>query len=113
MLIKEYILTLPSTFMIIVSVLSCTPVNSLQSSNNGKTLRSIPVQYSDMIYVEEGEFHSRSEFIRDAVRKAEMIRSLSEIRRIIGDEGITEEELIESGKEIRRQLFREMFGDVE
>ena len=64
-------------------------------------------------YVEEGEFHSRSEFIRSAVRKTEMIRSLSEIRKIIGDEGITEEELIESGKKIRKQLFEEMFGDVE
>jgi len=64
-------------------------------------------------YVEEGEFHSRSEFIRDAVRKAEMIRSLSEMRKILGDEGITEEELIESGKKIRKQLFEDMFGDVE
>lgn len=59
--------------------------------------------------VEQGEYHSRSEFIRDAVRKAEMIRSLEEMSRLCEEEGINAEELIESGKEVRKQLYKEMF----
>lgn len=64
-------------------------------------------------YIEDGEFPSRAEFIRDAVRKAEMVRSLSELRKIIKDEGLTEEELLDGGKEVRKKLFEEMFGDVQ
>lgn len=60
--------------------------------------------------VEKGEYHSRSEFIRDAVRKAEMIRSLEEMSRICEREDITAEELIESGKEVREELYKEIFG---
>ena len=62
-------------------------------------------------YVEKGEFSSRAEFIRDAVRKAEMLHSLQKLREIIKDEGITEKELFEGGKEIRKKLFKEMFGE--
>ena len=62
-------------------------------------------------YIEDGDFPSRAEFIRDAVRKAEMIRSFSELRKIIKDEGLTEEELLEGGKEVRKRLFVEMFGE--
>ena len=61
--------------------------------------------------VESGEYPSRSEFIRDAVRKVEMIRSLKELRKIIEEEGVTERELREGGKEERKKLFKEMFGD--
>lgn len=59
--------------------------------------------------VDKGEYHSRSEFIRDAVRKTEMIRSLEEMSRICEEEEITAEELIESGKEVRKELYKEMF----
>ncbi len=59
--------------------------------------------------VAKGEYHSRSEFIRDAVRKAEMILSMERMSRICDEEGITAEELIKSGKEIREQLYKEMF----
>jgi len=62
-------------------------------------------------YVESGEFHSRSEFIRDAVRKAETIRAMNMLRRIISEKGISEEELLNGGMEVRGQLFQEMFGD--
>jgi Arc/MetJ-type ribon-helix-helix transcriptional regulator len=62
-------------------------------------------------YVEKGEFSSRAEFIRDAVRKAEMLHSLQKLREIIKDEGISEKELIEGGKEVRKKLFKEMFGE--
>lgn len=62
-------------------------------------------------YVERGEYPSRSEFIRDAVRKAEMINTLRDLREIMKEEDLTEEELIESGKEIREKLYEEMFED--
>lgn len=62
-------------------------------------------------YVEEGEFSSRAEYIRDAVRKAEMLQSLQRFREIFKDEGITEKELLDGGKEVRKKLFREMFGE--
>lgn len=63
-------------------------------------------------YVEKGEYPSRAEFIRDSVRKAEMIRSLNELRKIIKKEGITVEELIEGGKKEREKLYKEMFGEI-
>ena len=33
------------------------------------------------------------------------------LREIVKDEGITEKELLEGGKETRKKLFEEMFGD--
>lgn len=62
-------------------------------------------------YIRKGEFSSRAEFIRDAVRKAEMLRSIQILREILKKEGITEQELLEGGKKIRNKLFKEMFGD--
>lgn len=59
--------------------------------------------------VEKGEYPSRSEFIRDAVRKAEMIRTLKDLRELMEDEEITPEDLIESGKETRKEIYEEMF----
>lgn len=60
-------------------------------------------------YVKRGEYPSRSEYIRDAVRKAEMINILRDLRELMKEEDLTEEELIESGKEIREKLYQEMF----
>ena len=59
--------------------------------------------------VEKGEYPSRSEFIRDAVRKAEMIRTLKDLRELMEDEEITLEDLIENGKETRKEIYEEMF----
>ncbi len=59
--------------------------------------------------VEKGEYPSRSEFIRDAVRKAEMIRTLKDLRELVEDEELTPEDLIESGKETRKEIYEEMF----
>ena len=62
-------------------------------------------------YVEKGEFSSRAEFIRDAVRKAEMLHSLQKLREIIKDEELTEKELLDGSKEVKKKLFKEMFGE--
>ncbi len=61
-------------------------------------------------YVRRGIFHSRSDFIRDAVRKAELIRALEDIREIMAQENISEKDLFEGGKEVREKLFEKMFG---
>ncbi|MFW6197139.1 MAG: ribbon-helix-helix domain-containing protein [Thermoplasmatota archaeon] len=59
--------------------------------------------------VKKGEYPSRSEFIRDAVRKAEMIRTLKDLRELMKDENVSPEDLIESGKETRDKIYKEMF----
>ncbi|MDG6224931.1 MAG: ribbon-helix-helix protein, CopG family [Candidatus Thermoplasmatota archaeon] len=64
-------------------------------------------------YVTKGEYPSRSEYIRDAVRKAEMFDAFKRLGRIMNEEGISEKDLLEGGKEIREKLFQEMFGDNE
>ena len=61
-------------------------------------------------YVKKGEYPSRAEFIRDAVRKAEMIKALKEMRDIMTEEDMTVDELISGGKEVRKKLYKEMFG---
>ncbi|MGA1793919.1 MAG: ribbon-helix-helix domain-containing protein [Thermoplasmatota archaeon] len=61
-------------------------------------------------YVEKGEYSSRSDFIRDAVRKMEMIRAMERMRRILDESNITFEDLLEGGNEIRSSLLKEMFG---
>ena len=60
-------------------------------------------------YVTREEYPSRSEYIRDAVRKAEMISILRDLRELMKEEDLDEEELIENGKEIREKLYHEMF----
>lgn len=62
-------------------------------------------------YVERGEYPSRSEFIRDAVRKAEALHSIETMRRLVEDAGLTEQEIVEGGMEVREELFDEFFGD--
>ncbi|MGA1820373.1 MAG: ribbon-helix-helix domain-containing protein [Thermoplasmatota archaeon] len=61
-------------------------------------------------YVEKGEYSSRSDFIRDAVRKMEMIRALESMRRVLNEKNVTFEDLLEGGDEIRAILLKEMFG---
>ena len=62
--------------------------------------------------VERGEYHSRADYIRDAVRKAEMIQALFDIRRIMEAEGMTEEELLRGLKELREEMFSREFEET-
>lgn len=59
--------------------------------------------------VEQGEYPSRAEFIRDAVRKNEMIQALEDLRRVAEKEDLELEDLIEGGKEIREQVYKDLF----
>ncbi len=61
-------------------------------------------------YVARGDFHSRAEFIRDAVRKAELIMALNDLRKILEEEGLTEADLLEGREDIRQKVYMEMFG---
>ena len=62
-------------------------------------------------HVENGEFSSRSDLIRDAVRKIETIRSMDRIAVILEAKGITFNDLLEGTSKIREDLFKEMFGE--
>lgn len=60
-------------------------------------------------YVKKGEYHSRADYIRDAVRKSEMIQALFDIRNIMEAEGMTEEELRRCMTELRDEVFSKEF----
>jgi len=62
-------------------------------------------------HVKTGEYPSRAEFIRDAVRKAEMFRLLETMGEILEKEEISMDELMEEGSNIRKKLYKEMFGE--
>ena len=64
-------------------------------------------------YVKAGEYSSRSDYVRDAVRRMEMIKVLERMSKALQKKGITFEDLLEGGGEIRTSLFEEMFGDIE
>ena len=40
------------------------------------------------------------------------LQALEELRRAIAESGVTEEEMLESGRQIRDELFREKYPDL-
>lgn len=56
-------------------------------------------------------------YLRDRQERAELSRRFTEAARQIGQEaqrqGYTEEQMMEDMKEIRRQLFREHYGEID
>ena len=68
---------------------------------------SLGIQIGDNIeiVVEEGAALLRPQ--RTAV-----LNALDEFRRAIAESGVTEDELLESGREVRRALFRETYPDL-
>jgi Arc/MetJ-type ribon-helix-helix transcriptional regulator len=63
-------------------------------------------------YVASGEYSSRSDFVRDAVRRMEMIKALQRMNEIMQKSGITFDDLLGGSDDIRISLFKEMFGDM-
>ncbi|MCK4491216.1 MAG: ribbon-helix-helix protein, CopG family [Candidatus Altiarchaeales archaeon] len=58
--------------------------------------------------VREGEYPSRSEAIRDMIRRAELFGIMSGFMELVKEEGISREEI---GKgDIRGEVHREIFG---
>jgi Arc/MetJ-type ribon-helix-helix transcriptional regulator len=64
-------------------------------------------------YVALGEYSSRSDFVRDAVRRMEMIRALEKMNEIMQKSGVTFDDLLSGSGDIRASLFKEMFGDMD
>ncbi len=61
--------------------------------------------------VKNGEYSSRSDCVRDAVRKMETVRSFQRLSLLLEKKGITFDDLLKGGDEIRASLFSEMFGN--
>ncbi|MFQ5795101.1 MAG: ribbon-helix-helix domain-containing protein [Candidatus Bipolaricaulia bacterium] len=61
--------------------------------------------------VKAGKYPSRSEAIRDYVRKAEFFEALERFAEITEQEGIDKEEAFKALKRIRKKtVYQEMFG---
>ena len=76
---------------------------------------TLPTELCDALGVRPGDFlDARVEdgaLVLIPSRKA-VLNALAELRRALKDAGVTEEELIESGKEIRKEVFRETYPDL-
>jgi len=59
--------------------------------------------------VKEGRFQSRSEAIRDYIRKAEFFEALLEFRRLAAQAGLTEEEIWQDDESVRKALYEKLF----
>lgn len=59
--------------------------------------------------VKAGRYQSRSEAIRDYIRKAEFFEALEEFRRLATKAGLNEDEIWQDPEEIRKALYKEMF----
>ncbi|OGF57346.1 MAG: hypothetical protein A2Z21_02360 [Candidatus Fraserbacteria bacterium RBG_16_55_9] len=62
--------------------------------------------------VDEGLFQSRSEAIRDYIRKAEFFEALAQFRALAAKAGLTEEEVWKDDEAIRKALYRKLFGNA-
>lgn len=60
--------------------------------------------------VREGKYQSRSEAIRDYIRKAEFFEALLEFRRLMSEAGLSEEEIWADDGSIRRAVYERLFG---
>lgn len=59
--------------------------------------------------VKAGKYQSRSEAIRDYIRKAEFFEALVQFRALVAQAGLKEEELWQDPETFRKALYREMF----
>lgn len=60
--------------------------------------------------VKEGHFQSRSEAIRDYIRKAEFFEALTHFWKLAAKAGLNEEEIWEDDESIRKELFKKLFA---
>lgn len=57
--------------------------------------------------VKKGEYPSRSEAIREMVRRAELFEAMSAFMGLVKEEGISSKEI---DKSVREEAYKEMFG---
>lgn len=62
--------------------------------------------------IKAGAYQSRSEAIRDYIRKAEFFEALTEFRSLAAQSGVTEEELWQDDESTRKALFAKLFAKV-
>jgi Arc/MetJ-type ribon-helix-helix transcriptional regulator len=60
--------------------------------------------------VKAGTYQSRSEAIRDYIRKAEFFEALAQFRRIAGKAGLTEEDIWQDDEQSRKALYEKLFA---
>jgi len=60
--------------------------------------------------VKEKKYPSRSEAVRDFVRKSRFFQALTDFRELVKKAGISEEELVDLDKSRRKDLFESFFG---
>jgi len=60
--------------------------------------------------VKESRYPSRSEAIRDYIRKAEFFEGLTEFRKLTQAAGLTEAELEQDDESLRRKLYQKRFA---
>jgi AbrB family looped-hinge helix DNA binding protein len=76
---------------------------------------TIPSDVCEQLGLREGdEFDLRVENGTGIIepRRTRALKALSAIRAALKDAGVTEEELLESGREIRKEIFRERYPDL-
>lgn len=59
--------------------------------------------------IKAGKYQSRSEAIRDYIRKAELFDAMEELRRLVAKADLKEEEIWQDPEETRKALYQEMF----
>lgn len=62
--------------------------------------------------VKDDRYPSRSEAIRDCVRKVQFLRALTDFRQLVEKMGLSEDELMTLDKSHRRDLFEKFFGSA-
>ena len=59
--------------------------------------------------VKQGIYRSRSEAIRDYIRKAEFFEALIQFRKLLSRAGLKEEEIWDDPEKIRKALYEKLF----
>ena len=76
---------------------------------------TIPSEICEQLGIKEGdEFDLRVENGAAIIepRRTRALNALKAISKALQDAGVTEEELLESGREIRKEIFRERYPDL-
>lgn len=76
---------------------------------------SIPNELLDKIGISEGDYVELTETqdgILISARKSTWMESIEELGRLLNEEGITLDDLIESGREIRGEIYREKYAPL-
>jgi Arc/MetJ-type ribon-helix-helix transcriptional regulator len=60
--------------------------------------------------VKQGKYQSRSEAIRDYIRKAEFYEALAQFRSLVEETGLTEEEFLRDDRKVRKAVAEKLLA---